>query len=156
MRIPVYESRLVRRGSIRSPSSIRTSSELYELVKSKFKDLDREHFCVLYFDSGLKPIGFKLESIGGSSQCVVDLRLLLKSALIANASSIALIHNHPSGELKPSREDQLLTEAVFKGCSFVGIKLIDHLIVSEVSYYSFSDEDSSFRRSFSDSREPSK
>jgi len=112
---------------------------LFSLVKSEFKDLDREHFCVLYLDSGLKPIGFKLESIGGGSQCVVDLRLLLKSALIANASSIALIHNHPSGELKPSREDQVLTDAVFKGCSSVGIKLIDHVIVCDFAYFSFAD-----------------
>lgn len=135
--IPIYETRH-KRERLQQPQ-VRTSSELFDVVAGYYKDLDREHLGILYLDSGLRVLGFKVESIGATSKSIVDVRLLLKGALLANASSIALVHNHPSGQLSPSLEDRQLTRQIQHGCEIVGIRVIDHLIVAD-GFFSFSDE----------------
>jgi DNA repair protein RadC len=73
--IPIYETRLVRKGRLRSPPTIRQSQELFKTLSPIFSNLDREQLGVLYLDSGLRPIGFKVESVGGTDKCLADLRL---------------------------------------------------------------------------------
>ena len=82
----------------------------------------------------------RLISRGGITGTVVDIRMILKEALMANATNIALAHNHPSGNLKPSREDDHLTERLKKAAQTMDIKLIDHVIVTDKGYYSYNDE----------------
>lgn len=142
LRVPVYVCRLVRRGSLCSPPSVTTSKVLYEVVKSKFKGLDREVFGVLMLDTGLRPIGYMVQGIGSASQCLVDVRLLMKDCLLANASAIAIAHNHPSGCETPSVEDMRLTRSIRAACETVGIKLIDHVLLYETGFYSFADSGS--------------
>ena len=138
--LPVYETRLVRHGRRRKAvPAIQTSQALYALVKPYFATLDREHLVVLYLDTGLHPTGCKLESIGSATQCLADVRLIVRDALLANAGHLAVAHNHPSGQLSPSPEDRGLTERIREATAFVGIVLIDHLIVTAEGYYSFAD-----------------
>jgi DNA repair protein RadC len=79
-------------------------------------------------------------STGSISQTVVDPRLIVGTALKCGASAIILSHNHPSGNSFPSSQDKVITKKVQEGCSFFGILLMDHIILTEDSYYSFGDE----------------
>lgn len=79
-------------------------------------------------------------SKGGISSCIVDLKIILSIALKANSSSIILIHNHPSKNLTPSENDKKLTQKLKKACEIVDLVLLDHLIITKDSFYSFSDE----------------
>jgi len=79
-------------------------------------------------------------SIGGITATLVDVRLIYKKALEMGATSIILCHNHPSGNLKPSQSDMALTKKVIKGASLLDVKILDHVIITETSFYSFADE----------------
>ena len=79
-------------------------------------------------------------SKGGISETIVDIRLLLKSALQCGATAMIVAHNHPSGVLKPSTSDIQLTQKIKKAGENMDIKLLDHLIISEKGYFSFADE----------------
>lgn len=77
---------------------------------------------------------------GGSTSCVVDIKIILNVAIKAHASSIILVHNHPTGQLNPSQTDKNLTHKLKEACKIVDLDLLDHLIISKESYTSFSDE----------------
>lgn len=77
---------------------------------------------------------------GGISSTVVDVKLIIAEALKVLASGIILVHNHPSGEVKPSSADYALTEKIKKACVLLDISLLDHLIITRNNYYSFADE----------------
>ena len=100
-----------------------------------------EEFKVMLLSRSNRVLGVTLISIGGTSGTVVDLRLILASALTANASSVICGHNHPSGNLKPSEADQKITQKISAAAKLMDISLLDHLIlVPGNSYFSFSDE----------------
>ena len=81
------------------------------------------------------------QSKGGISGTIVDVRLILKDAILNKASAIILAHNHPSGELKPSESDKQITEKIIQSARIMDIKVIDHVIISGTGgYYSFCDE----------------
>jgi DNA repair protein RadC len=100
----------------------------------------RESFKVLLLNRGNKVLGVMNISEGGISETTVDIRLILQAALLGNASNIAISHNHPSGNVNPSRNDDFLTNRVKKACEAIGIELYDHIIVTPDSYYSYADE----------------
>jgi DNA repair protein RadC len=83
---------------------------------------------------------FEIISRGGITGTVADPRLILKKALEEGATSIVLTHNHPSGNLKPSRADEELTEKIKQAAGYFDIRVLDHIIVSDEGYYSFADE----------------
>lgn len=85
-------------------------------------------------------IGIYELSKGGITGSVVDNRIILAVALKCNATGIVIVHNHPSGNLKPSEQDKNITDKLRKACEILDIVLLDHLIISKSSYYSFSDE----------------
>jgi len=88
-----------------------------------------------------KVIGCNVVSIGGLSQILVDVKKIFQVALVANASSIILSHNHPSGNTQPSEEDIRLTEKIKQGAKLLDLNIIDHIILcAENKYYSFADE----------------
>jgi DNA repair protein RadC len=99
----------------------------------------QEEFKVLLLNRANHVLGIYPLSKGGVSGTVVDVKLLLASALQANASSIVIAHNHPSGNLKPSESDNRLTKKIKEGAKLLDIKLLDHIIVTKESYYSFTD-----------------
>ena len=78
-------------------------------------------------------------SQGGRVGTVVDIRILLKEAIMCNATSVILVHNHPSGSLRPSRDDDSLTHAAKTGLNAVDIRLLDHLIITDGGYYSYNE-----------------
>ena len=104
------------------------------------QDLPHEESHVLLLNQSLNIIASKLLSRGGITGTVVDIRTLLKEALLSNATHIALVHNHPSGNTQPSREDDRLTEKVKTAAKMMDITLIDHVIVTDNGFYSYQDE----------------
>lgn len=101
----------------------------------------QEEFIVMLLNQGNYPIGYYRASIGGISSTVADVRLILSVALKSLASGIILCHNHPSGELRPSESDKILTKKIRLSCELLDISLLDHLIVSPFDqYYSFADD----------------
>ncbi|KAB8154300.1 DNA repair protein [Kordia sp. TARA_039_SRF] len=122
---------------------ISSSRHVYECVR-KFFPLDqinhREHMYALYLNNSNKITGYYLISIGGITGTLVDIRVVLQAALLSNSVAMILVHNHPSGTLKPSAADKAITKKVSNACDLLDIKLLDHLIITEDSYMSFADE----------------
>jgi DNA repair protein RadC len=119
---------------------IRESKDIVEFLRSKLKDLNHEEFAVLFLNRANKINHFEIISKGGITGTVADPRIILSKALDHKATSIVLCHNHPSGNLKPSQADEALTQKIKEAVKFFDIQVMDHIIVSDEGYYSFSDE----------------
>lgn len=120
-----------------------TSRQAYEVLMSSWDDNKIsfvEQAKVLLLNRANRVLGIHEVSSGGVAGTVVDPKLVFIAAIKANASSILLAHNHPSGNLKPSTQDELLTERLRQCGKFLDIHLHDHIIVSTEGYYSFADE----------------
>ncbi len=133
---------LGRRRNNATPAStpiIVSSESAYKLLVNDLEDLDYEEFWILMLNSGNRLINKKRISIGGINKTVVDARVIFKLALEAKASALILGHNHPSGTLKPSQADLGLTQKLVQAGKLLDIKVLDHLIVSNSGYLSFSD-----------------
>jgi DNA repair protein RadC len=133
-------------GSRRQVSSSKTkqkvsnSQDIYEIFGPRIGDLNHEEFWLMCLNRNNAIIGTTRIGSGGISATVADIRIMLKYAIENYASSMILCHNHPSGNLKPSNADIKLTTAVKEAASFMDIALLDHIIVTDSSYYSFADE----------------
>lgn len=99
-----------------------------------------EEFMALYMNRANKVLGWSLISSGGLSGTVADPRVIYQIALKANASSIIVAHNHPSGNTKPSESDRRLTKKLRNAGDFLDINLLDHLILTDEKYFSFAEE----------------
>lgn len=117
-----------------------SSVDLFNLFEPILIDLIHEEFWVAMLDGANKVIEVRRLTQGGMRQTVVDLPMILKMALDKMAVSIAVAHNHPSGQNKPSEEDKNITRKVKDGCNAVGINMLDHIIIARGQYYSFADE----------------
>ena len=101
----------------------------------------KETFKVLLLNNANKIIGYSTISEGGLNSTLVDVRVVMQTALVSNAISIILTHNHPSGNLQPSINDDNLTKKIKSACELLDIRLLDHIIVTPYdSYYSYNDE----------------
>jgi len=116
---------------------LNNADSCFAYLRPIFRDLDHEEFGVLFFDQANHLINFEIVSIGGITATFVDPRLIFKKALNYNAVSVVVAHNHPSGQTRPSRADEILTRKLVEGASYLDIKLNDHIIVTENGYYSF-------------------
>lgn len=121
-------------------SVVRSSADVAGFLQTKLKDLKYEVFAVVYLNRANKINHYEEISRGGITGTVADPRLILKKALEVDATSLVLCHNHPSGNLKPSRADEVLTKKIIEAALYFDIKVIDHIIVSEEGFYSFADE----------------
>ena len=110
---------------------------IYELMHPHMQDLDTEEAWVLLMNQSYKLIKAERISHGGITETAVDVRIIMKEALMNNATTIALCHNHPSGNIKPSADDDRLTERVRKACDTMSIHFLDHVIVTDGLYYSY-------------------
>ncbi len=119
---------------------VSSSQDLFELFEPILIDLQHEEFWVALLDGANKVIGVKRLTQGGMQQTVVDMKMLLKLALEKSAISVAVAHNHPSGQNYPSGDDEKITRRVKEGCSAVDIRFIDHIIIARGKYYSFADQ----------------
>jgi DNA repair protein RadC len=124
----------------REKAVMTSSTDVANYLQSLLKDYRHEVFAVLFLNRANKINHFQIVSEGGITGTVADPRIILKKALEEDAVGIILCHNHPSGSLKPSGADQELTRKIKEAAKFFDIKVLDHLIVSDAGYYSFSDE----------------
>ncbi len=118
---------------------LNTPEKIYSYVKDLFTDKKQEYFYTLYLDNKNHLLEKKLLFIGTVNKSVVHPREIFKYAYIYSASSIIIIHNHPSGDVEPSKEDLILTKNIMEIGAINKIPLIDHLIIGNDSYYSFND-----------------
>ncbi len=119
---------------------VTSSQVVYEFMRHDVAHLDYEQFWILFLNRSNRIKGRRLLSQGGTAMTVVDIKLLLHHSLDALADGIIAIHNHPSGNLRPSANDDTLTANIGKGAAAVGIRFLDHLIITENGYYSYNDE----------------
>ena len=106
----------------------------------KLRLLDHEELHCIFLDSALHAIKEELITSGSDSATIIDTKAVAKKAILANANSVILVHNHPSGNTMPSNADLTETEKLTKALKTLEIKLIDHIIVGKNKYYSFADE----------------
>ena len=118
----------------------RKSEDIAQFIRTSIKDYTYEVFGVVYLNKSNKVNHFEIVSSGGITGTVVDTRIILKKAIENGATSIVLCHNHPSGNLKPSKADEELTKKIKEAAKYHDIEVIDHIIVSEEGYFSFSDD----------------
>jgi len=118
-----------------------TSSDGYACLKDVFPSLDyREFFYILCLNRNNKVLGYCQISVGGVTGTIADVKIIMQTALKSNACSIILSHNHPSGNLVPSEADKELTKKIKEAGRFLDIPVLDHLILTSESYFSFADE----------------
>lgn len=119
---------------------ITCSRDIFNLLNRYFADLNHEEFWILLLNRANAVLSRHLISKGGQAGTVADPKIIFKTALENSAASIILAHNHPSGNLKPSHADINLTRKLKEGAELLDICVLDHLIFSNTSYYSFADE----------------
>jgi len=119
---------------------ITSSGDVFKILHSDFMDLAHEEFWIIHLKRNNEVIKKEMISKGGMSGTVVDAKIIFKRALEESASAIILAHNHPSGNLKPSEEDIRLTKRVKEAGKSLDISILDHLIITDESFFSFADE----------------
>lgn len=131
-----------RRTMERSDDSpqMTNASQVYEYMRPLMQDLPHEEFWAILLNNSSRIIKRTRISSGGLTATAVDVRMVLKEALIADATCIIVCHNHPSGQLRPSRDDQMLTDRLHTALNQINIKLLDHVIITDGTYYSFAED----------------
>ncbi len=116
------------------------SQDVFEAYAMRLRDEKQEIFTVMMLDSKNRFLREERISLGTLNHSIVHPREVFKSAIRESAASIILVHNHPSGDSSPSGEDIRLTDRLVEGGNLLGIQVLDHLIIGEARYYSFSDQ----------------
>ena len=111
-----------------------TATRIYNHMHPVMQDLDVEEFWILLMNQNYKLIKKLRISHGGITEVAVDIRIILREVLLANATILAVCHNHPSGSLHPSEQDDHLTETIKKACEVMRIHFLDHVIVTDGNY----------------------
>lgn len=124
----------------REITKIKSSRDIYEAIRLEIANLDHEEIWIVYLDRGLNVIRCVQHSKGVGAASVFDLRKALRKALLLDAHCMALCHNHPSGNLTPSVQDDQITRRCKEGALQMDIRLVDHMIVTPGGYYSYSDQ----------------
>jgi DNA repair protein RadC len=119
--------------------TIASSSDAAYYLKAKLQHKSNEVFVVIFLNNANKVLHHETVSEGGISATVADARVILRKAIEHNATGIILSHNHPSGKLKPSKQDEVITYNIKEAASYFDIKVLDHIIVSSEGFYSFAD-----------------
>lgn len=117
-----------------------TATRIYNHMHPKMQDLDTEEFWLLLMNQNYRLIKELRIARGGITEVAVDVRLLLKEALLCNATILAVCHNHPSGSLNPSHADNDLTKNIMQACDLMRIHFMDHVIITDGHYYSYHEE----------------
>ncbi|MDC7997607.1 RadC family protein [Gilvibacter sediminis] len=129
-----------RDSAAESTKCINSSAAAYTCMEPLLGHLDHEEFWVLFLNNAHGVLARSKISSGGYTGTLVDVRIILKKALLAKAVGMILVHNHPSGTLKPSQADIALTQKIVKAAKAIDVTVLDHLIVTEKAYFSFADK----------------
>ena len=137
---PVYERQVIRE---KAPAYLNTqrfthSRDIFELMRDLQLEA-KEHFLSLHLDNKNRLLCLDRVSVGSLSASIVHPREVFKSALLSSAAAIILVHNHPSGDTDPSREDLEITKRLKEAGELLGIRVMDHIIVGDDAYMSFAD-----------------
>jgi DNA repair protein RadC len=124
----------------KTPDTIVSSKDAYNIMRRLLVDLNHEEFWIILVGRSQKVLAKELISKGGLSATVVDPKVIFGMALQHQSTGIIMVHNHPSGSLKPSQEDIHLTKKLSEAGKLLDIKVLDHLIISDNGFYSFADE----------------
>ena len=114
-----------------------TATLIYNHMRPVMQDLDVEEFWLLLMNQNHRLIKKIRISHGGITEVSVDIRIIMREALVANATILAVCHNHPSGSLRPSEQDNLLTTQLQQACNTMRIRFLDHVIVTDGAYFSY-------------------
>ena len=117
-----------------------TATRIYNHMHPVLQDLDVEEFWLLLMNQNYRLIRKLRISHGGITETAVDIRIIMREAVLANATILAVCHNHPSGNLSPSRADNTLTQSIKTACDVMRIHFLDHVIITDGSYYSYHEE----------------
>lgn len=134
--------RLVKEESLNKNKSviIKSPKDIYPLLKEKIINFHKEYFIVASLDNRNKVINIDTVSIGTLNSSLIHPRETFETAIKNHAAAIIICHNHPSGELKPSEDDLVVTDNLIKAGKLLGIEVADHLIISKDGYYSFKEK----------------
>lgn len=130
----------IEREAAADRPSFRTAEDVWRYFRPIVGTADHEEAHVLLMNNNFKLIKAVKLSSGGLTETAVDVRIILREALVNNATTLTLIHNHPSGNPCPSRDDDRITATLKQACSTMRLYLIDHVIVTDSTYYSYSEE----------------
>lgn len=119
---------------------VKDSRDIALYLQARLKDKTHEVFAVVFLNRANKIQHFEIVSEGGITGTVADPRIIMKKALLHEAVSIILCHNHPSGNLRPSKADEDITQRISQAAKLFDIKVLDHIIVSDHGYFSFADD----------------
>jgi len=117
-----------------------TATRIYNHMHPVMQDMDVEEFWVLYLNQAHRLIKKTRISHGGISEVSVDVRIIMREAVLSNATIIVACHNHPSGSIRPSRQDDALTQQLKRACDVMRLYLMDHVIVADGQYFSYHEE----------------
>ena len=117
-----------------------TATRIYNYMLPKMQDLNHEEFWVLLMNQNYKLLKAERISIGGITETSADIRIIMRDAILNNATILAVCHNHPSGSISPSRQDDMLTQSIQKACQLMRIHFLDHVIVTDGAYYSYHEQ----------------
>lgn len=139
--VDIVSVRLVRESSIGyEKNQIGSTSDAYKLFRELLEDLDRETFIVVSLDTKNRPVSINVAHIGNVNSSIVSPACVIRVALLSNATSILIGHNHPSGNPEPSEADYSITRRLEQACDLMGIKLLDHLIIGDECFVSLREE----------------
>ena len=130
--------------SFKIQQKIKTAKDVFDVAAPKMSGLDRESFAILHLDTENNIIKYEVVSVGILNASIIHPREIFKSAIKESSKSIILVHNHPSGDPEPSGEDEEITERLKKAGELLNIPVLDHVIISAGSYYSFKEESNAF------------
>lgn len=134
---------LGKRRQMESPEErpdLGTATRIYNHMHPKMQDLDVEEFWVLLMNQHYRLIKMVRISHGGITETAVDVRIIMREAVLANCTVLAVCHNHPSGNLSPSKQDEELTRTIRRVCEAMRIHFLDHVIITDGHYYSFHEQ----------------
>ena len=135
-------SELGKRRQMETPEErpdLGTATRIYNHMHPLMQDLDVEEFWVLLMNQHYRLIRKVRISHGGITETAVDIRVIIREAVLANTTILAVCHNHPSGSLSPSRQDDELTRSIKRACELMRIHFLDHVIITDGNYYSYAE-----------------
>ena len=138
--LKVVKVRLVRDNTLKRTHQVRNTDDAVDVMKEELSGYDREAFCVLNLKSDGSVINMNVVSVGTLNSSLTAPREVFKSSILANASSVILFHNHPSGNNQASRDDDAITTKLQKAAETMRIYMVDHVIVTATGYYSYREE----------------
>ena len=138
----INEVEIVYKRKNFSKPKFQNSNQVYKILYPFFESVIDHHesFKILLCDNNNRILGVHHVSEGGLTGTVVDIRIIAQSIILSNAKSVVIAHNHPSGKLEPSSADIKITNKIKDMCQLIEVNLLDHIILTSDSYYSFCDE----------------